>query len=154
MAQADEKRAYTPTEIDTIEDRIGSVHPLDFNEDDDAPKGRIGDELPEAEADLEFPQERAAEAGMTGGEALSEGVHEDGVTDDDMSPETLLPDDGALDQHDLGSAETPADQDLTEVDAEEIGAGHGQDEAELAHTHPLDGKPWSDDEIPDDRNNA
>lgn len=35
--------------------------------------------------------------------------------------------------------------DLRMVDADEIGAGAGLDEAELARVDPLDGKPWDGD---------
>ncbi|MGQ9425123.1 hypothetical protein ACXYTJ_06735 [Gilvimarinus sp. F26214L] len=36
--------------------------------------------------------------------------------------------------------------DLRVVDADEVGAGRGLDEAELARTDPLDGKPWDGDD--------
>ncbi len=154
MARTDDPKPYTPSEIDTTEDRMGSVHELNFHEDVDGPRGRIGDERSEAEVDHEFPEARVAQAGMSGGEALTEGVHEDGVTDDDMSPETLLDETGARDPFEPGDGGGPADLELREVDADEVGLGTGLDEAEEAHVHPLDGKPWSDDEIPDDRNDA
>lgn len=146
MTQADQRTANTPLEIDTTEDRMGSVHELDFDQPHDGRRGRIGDERSEAEVDDEFPAERVAEMGMSGGEALKEGVHEDGVTDDDLSPETLLDETGARDAHEPGNG-APADQQLSEVDATEIGGGTGLDEAELARRHPLDGKPWSDEDV-------
>lgn len=37
------------------------------------------------------------------------------------------------------------ENDLRVVDADEIGAGTGLDEAELARVDPLDGKPWDGD---------
>ncbi|HCN45356.1 MAG TPA: phosphotransferase system, HPr-related protein, partial [Pseudomonas sp.] len=37
-----------------------------------------------------------------------------------------------------------ADQQLRRVDSDEIGGGIGLDEAELARSAPLDGKPWTD----------
>lgn len=154
MAEKDHTTAHVPSEIDTIEDRMGSVHELDFSERAEGPQGRIGDELSQGEVEEDFPEGRVADFGMSGGEALSEGVHEDGVTDDDLSPETLLDETGARDAHEPGHG-GPADQDLREVPADEIGAGRGLDEAELARRHPLDGKPWSEEEdTPDNRDDA
>ncbi|GGY78939.1 hypothetical protein GCM10011613_24640 [Cellvibrio zantedeschiae] len=59
---------------------------------------------------------------------------------DDLEPEDLINEDGACSPREP-SADLPADEDLTIVDADEIGAGYGLDEAELAHVKPLDGKP-------------
>ena len=36
------------------------------------------------------------------------------------------------------------------VDETEVGGGFGLDEAELARSAPLDGKPWSDEVVPTD----
>ncbi|WP_313646297.1 phosphotransferase system, HPr-related protein [Pseudomonas sp.] len=147
MSRPDEPKPYTPTEIDTTEDRMGSVHELDFSERNDERRGRVGDERPAQEVEDEFPASRVAESGMTGGEALTESVHEDNVTYDDLSPETLLDETGARDPHEPGGNGGPADLDMREVDAEEIGGGFGLDEAELARSAPLDGEPWTDDVI-------
>ncbi|PVZ40939.1 phosphotransferase system, HPr-related protein [Pseudomonas sp. CC120222-01a] len=152
MTRPDDPKPYTPSEIDTTEDRMGSVHELDFNDQDDHP-GRAGDERPAAEVAQEFPARRVAESGMTGGEALSDSLHEDGVTYDDLSPDTLLDETGARDPHEPGSG-GPADQALRHVDADEIGGGIGLDEAELARSAPLDGEPWTDDVIEDDEEKA
>ncbi|MFJ4452879.1 phosphotransferase system, HPr-related protein [Pseudomonas sp. NPDC089392] len=149
MARADEPKPYTPTEIDDTEDRMGSVHELDFDERLDEREGRVGDERPAEEADQEFPPRRVAESGMTGGEALSDSLHEDNVTYDDLSPDTLLDETGARDRHEPGSG-GPADQTLRRVNADEIGGGIGLDEAELARSAPLDGEPWTDDVIDDE----
>lgn len=46
MARADEPKPYTPIEIDDTEDRMGSVHELDFDERLDEREGRVGDERP------------------------------------------------------------------------------------------------------------
>lgn len=93
---------------------------------------------------------RVAHSGMTGGEALSDSLHEDNVTYDDLSPDTLLDETGARDPHEPGGSDGPADQRLREVDADEIGGGIGLDEAELARSAPLDGVPWTDDVIDDE----
>lgn len=142
MAQADDPKSRPPVEIDTIEDRMGSVHELDFN-DRDEHTGRAGDERPAGELEQEFPARRVAESGMSGGEALSDSLHEDNVTMDDLSPDTLLDESGARDPHEPGLG-GPADKQLRHVDADEIGGGHGLDEAELGRAAPLDGKPWTD----------
>ncbi|HEQ0106545.1 TPA: phosphotransferase system, HPr-related protein, partial [Pseudomonas aeruginosa] len=43
------RRKTTPQEIDDIQDRMGSIRELDFDERRQARKARIGDERPEAE---------------------------------------------------------------------------------------------------------
>lgn len=128
---------HTPREIDNLEDRMGAVHPLDFDERADEEHGRAG-----AAANVS-PEEaqRVREAGRSGGETLGEGVHEDGVSLDDLSPETLLDESGARGPDEAG-ANGPADQQLREVGEAEIGAGKGLDEAEAARARPLDGKFW------------
>jgi len=153
MSRPDDPKPYTPTEIDDTEDRMGSVHELDFSDRQDDRQGRVGDERPAAEVDQAFSARRVAESGMTGGEALSDSLHEDNVTYDDLSPDTLLDETGARDPHEPGSG-GPADQTLRHVDADEIGGGIGLDEAELARSAPLDGKPWTDDVIEDDEGSA
>lgn len=136
-------------EIDDTEDRMGSVRELDF---DEHAKGRIGDERLAREVSDEFPSERAADMGMSDGEALREGEYEDNVSLDDLSPETLI-DEGTESELDPSDA-SPADRKLRIVEGEDIGGGMGLDEAELARLSPLDGKPWTDQVVaPDaDRN--
>ena len=123
--------ATQPEPIDDNEDRMGSMHELDF--DDDQPSAKIGDELPENEREQLMPDERVREAGMTG---ASTDDHE--TTDDDMSPETLIRDDGSRDAKEAGQGEQ-ADWDLSIVDEDDIGGGNGLDEEELARRDPLDG---------------
>lgn len=132
-----------PSEIDTMEDRMGSIEQLDF--DDQGPSGRFGEPTPPEMLDQLTP-EREREAGMTGGESLGPDVHEDGITQDDLSPETLYDESGARSPRERGQG-LPADQDLSIVDEAEIGEGGGLDEAEMARVMPLDGRP---DEEPDE----
>lgn len=130
----DSRRPYDavqPEPIDDNEDRMGSMHELDF--DDEQPSAKIGDELPEQERKQLMPEERVREAGLTG---ASTADHE--PTDDDMSPETLIREDGARDASEAGEADQ-ADWDLSIVDEDEIGGGNGWDEAELADLDPVDG---------------
>ncbi len=119
----------TPLPIDDTEDRMGAVHPLDFNDDEG---GRIGDERPREEVLDSFPPERVREAGLTGAS-----VDDRQPTDDDLSPETLLRDDGARSADERGHG-MPADKDLSVVDEDAIGGGVGLDEEELARDDPLD----------------
>ncbi|TBU72174.1 phosphotransferase system, HPr-related protein [Phytopseudomonas daroniae] len=135
------KQPATPQEIDDIEDRMGSIEQLDFSERKDDREGRVGDRRPLDEVQQEYPDERVREAGQSGGETLKEGQHEDGVSLDDLSPETLIDDTGARSPQERGDDE-PADRDLSIVGEEEIGGGSGLDEAELARKRPLDGEPW------------
>ena len=60
-------------------------------------------------------------------------------TNDDLAPETLIKEDGANSSQDDGDS-AAADADLTIVNENEIGAGKGLDEAELAHKNPLNKK--------------
>ena len=121
-----------PEPIDDNEDRMGSMHELEF--DDEQPSAKIGDELPQGEREQLMPRERVREAGMTG---ASTDDHQ--PTDDDMSPETLIREDGARDAREAGGDEQ-ADSDLSVVDENDIGGGDGLDEAEMADIDPLDGK--------------
>jgi len=131
----DSRRPYDavqPEPIDDDEDRMGSVHELDF--DTEEPGARIGDELPEKEREQLMPRQRIREAGLTG---ASTDDHQ--PTDDDLSPETLIREDGARDAHEAGN-DSRADWDLSIVDEDDIGGGNGLDEAELALRDPMDGK--------------
>lgn len=124
--------ATQPEPIDDNEDRMGSMRELDF--DDEAPSAEIGDEIPRGEREHLMPDERVREAGMTG---ASTDDHE--ATDDDLSPETLIHEDGARDAREAGE-DRPADFDLSVVDEDDIGGGNGLDEAELADIDPIGGK--------------
>ncbi len=124
--------AAQPEPIDDNEDRMGSMRELDFDEEDQT--AQIGDEIPRDEREHLMPDERVREAGMTG---ASTDDHES--TDDDMSPETLIHEDGARDAREAGE-DSAADYDLSVVGEDEIGGGNGLDEAELADLDPLNGK--------------
>ncbi len=123
--------ATQPEPIDDNEDRMGSMRELDF--DQEAPTAEIGKEIPRREREHLMPDERVREAGLTG---ASTADHE--PTDDDLSPQTLIHEDGARDAREEG-ADDPADYDLNIVDEDEIGGGNGLDEAELADIDPVDG---------------
>ncbi|MDU8459151.1 serine kinase/phosphatase [Pseudomonas syringae group sp. J254-4] len=129
----DSRRPFGATEpepIDDNEDRMGSMETLDLNEDETA---RIGDLIPEDQLQHEIPDQRVREAGLTG--ASTDDHHS---TDDDLSPETLIHEDGARSPNEQGE-DDPADLDLTVVDEDDIGGGNGLDEEELAILDPLDG---------------
>lgn len=121
--------------IDDIQDRMGSMEPLDFDKNDE-PVRRIGDQLPEDEQARRFPPQRVREAGLTGGS-----MPDHQPTDDDMSPETLIDEDGARSPREPGDDGGPLDRRVRVTGATEAGIGHGLDEAELARIDPLDGKP-------------
>ncbi|WP_339472181.1 MULTISPECIES: serine kinase/phosphatase [unclassified Pseudomonas] len=123
--------ATQPEPIDDNEDRMGSMRELDFDEPDQT--AEIGDKIPSREREHLMPDERVREAGMTG---ASTDDHES--TDDDMSPQTLIREDGARDAREEGE-DNPADYDLSIVAEDEIGGGNGLDEAELADLDPVDG---------------
>ncbi len=123
--------ATQPEPIDDNEDRMGSMEELNFKDEETA---RIGDLIPEDELQHEIPDERVRQAGMTG---ASTPDHQ--PTDDDLSPETLIHEDGARSANERGE-NSPADLDLTVVDEDDIGGGDGLDEEEMAIVDPLDGK--------------
>ncbi len=123
--------ATQPEPIDDNEDRMGSMRELDFDREDQT--AEIGDEIPRGEREHLMPEERVREAGMTG---ASTADHES--TDDDMSPETLIHEDGARDGREEGE-DNPTDYDLSVVGEDDIGGGNGLDEAELADIDPVDG---------------
>ncbi|WP_043310677.1 hypothetical protein [Pseudomonas sp. ML96] len=137
-------------EIDDTEDRMGSIRELDFDERNDERQGRVGDQRSAAEVSKEFPPEREAQAGMSGGETLSHSAHEDGVNQDDLSPDTLIDESGARSPDELGD-DHPSDEELRVVDESQIGGGIGLDEAELGRSAPLDGKPWTDEVVGETR---
>ncbi|BCS46455.1 serine kinase/phosphatase [Pseudomonas amygdali pv. tabaci str. ATCC 11528] len=122
--------AAEPEPIDDNEDRMGSMETLDFDEED---RARIGDLIPEDELQHEIPDQRVREAGLTG--ASTDDHHS---TDDDLSPETLIREDGARSPNEQGE-DDPADLERTIVDEDDIGGGNGLDEEELAIIDPLDG---------------
>lgn len=98
------------------------------------------------------PSERPAHSaqdqpGLTGGATLSESAHEDNVSLDDLSPDTLIDDSGARSPFERGE-DRPLDEELSIVDETDIGGGAGLDEAELARSAPLDGEPWTDEVVP------
>ncbi|MFV3415168.1 phosphotransferase system, HPr-related protein [Pseudomonas nitroreducens] len=132
-------------EIDDTEDRMGSVRELDFEK---GPEGRIGDERSPEDVERDFPAQRRREMGLSGGETLGRGETEDGVSMDDLSPETLIDEDGTESPLDPADSK-PADKELSIVRESEIGGGIGLDEAEEGRVHPLDGKPW-DESDPDE----
>lgn len=135
-------KTYVPQEIDDLEDRLGAIEPLDFDEDKAPSHKRSG--KPHESKDLAPERSRAADIG--------DRENEDYIDYDELSPETLLGerDDDLPGGYDQG----PLDEQLTTVEAAEIGGGTGFDEAELGRLKPLDGKPWDgeEDELAEDPN--
>ncbi len=109
-----------------------------FFDDDEPPE--VGEQLPDFEIERHQSPERTQHAGLTGAS-----LHADTSTLDDASPETLLPDDGARSPDEAGGEGTATDQRLSKTRVDNIGAGSGLDEAELARAQPLDERPWDDD---------
>lgn len=109
-----------------VTDRPAEADELNF--EDDLPASEFDN--PEDE-DTDDPTIRTA--GLT--EASQPG---EGPTNDDLTQETLILEDGARSQHEpqQGNQE-PADKTLSIVRDDGIGAGSGLDEAELARAEPL-----------------
>lgn len=109
-----------------------------FFDDDEPPE--VGEQLPDFEIERHQSPERTQHAGLTGAS-----LNADTSTLDDAAPETLLPDDGARSPDEAGGEGTATDQRLSKTRVDNIGAGSGLDEAELARAQPLDERPWDDD---------
>lgn len=116
---------------------------LDFTADEESLTA--GDpSLQQAERPPLDPQDQP---GLTGAATQSESAHEDNVSLDDLSPDTLFDESGARSPLEQGG-NGPADEELRSVEETEIGGGSGLDEAELGRSAPLDGKPWADEIAP------
>lgn len=117
-----------PTNTTTkINNRPAEADELDF--EDDLPTPGFGEEL-----ELQDYDPGAGEAGLT--EASHPG---EGPTDDDLDPEILIHEDGARSEYEEQQGNLdPTDKTLSIVSGDEIGAGGGLDEAELARVDPLD----------------
>lgn len=90
--------------------RRGEVAELDFN--DDRPPPRAGDPVSEEVLDRTQPRRRVRQAGLTGAAV------ERAVTADDLSPETLIDEDGA--ESSVHRASFAADTSLRRVSAREV----------------------------------
>ncbi|WP_321834547.1 serine kinase/phosphatase [Pseudomonas kulmbachensis] len=121
----DSRRPYgapQPAPIDDIEDAMGSVEPLNFDDDDTY----------EPISDLFIDDERVKHRAVLNDEL------ELGLNDDDLEQEMLIREDGARDAKEAAqSPNAAADWDLSLVDEDDIGAGKGLDEAELAEIDPV-----------------
>lgn len=102
--------------------------------DTDERSARIGDPMDPAELRRAMPLRREREAGLTGGELPGDPGGR--VTGDDLSPETLIDEDGTGTSA-AYSMRTPMESMLRVVDESEIGEGFGKDEAELAEEDPV-----------------
>jgi hypothetical protein len=125
---------------DTIDERA-----LDFSDDEDS----LGTGEPSLQQTARPTSSGDDEIGLTGAATLGESEHEDNVSLDDLSPDTLIDDSGARSPLERGN-NGANDEELSVVDETQVGGGFGLDEAELARSAPLDGEPWSDDVVPTD----
>ena len=121
----DSRRPYgapQPAPIDDIEDAMGSVEPLNFDDDDTY----------EPISDLFIDDEKVKHRAVLDDEL------ELGLNEDDLEQEMLIREDGARDAKEAAqSPNAAADWDLSLVDEDDIGAGKGLDEAELAEIDPV-----------------
>lgn len=119
---------------------------LDFSDDEDS----LGTGEPSLQQRARPAASAEDETGLTGAATLGESEHEDNVSLDDLSPDTLIDDSGARSPLENGG-DGALDEELSVVDETQVGGGFGLDEAELARSAPLDGKPWSDEVVPTDK---
>ena len=118
---------------------------LDFSDDEDS----LGTGEPSLQQTARPSAGAEDEIGLTGAATLGESEHEDNVSLDDLSPDTLIDDSGARSPLERGG-DGANDEELSVVDESQVGGGFGLDEAELARSAPLDGKPWTDEVVPTD----
>lgn len=118
---------------------------LDFSDDDDS----LGMGEPSLRQSARPSSSAEDEIGLTGAATLGESEHEDNVSLDDLSPDTLIDDSGARSPLERGG-DGANDEELSVVDETQVGGGFGLDEAELARSAPIDGKPWTDEVVPTD----
>ena len=118
---------------------------LDFSDDDDS----LGMGEPSLRQSARPTSSAENEIGLTGAATLGESEHEDNVSLDDLSPDTLIDDSGARSPLERGG-DGANDEELSVVDESQVGGGFGLDEAELARSAPIDGKPWTDEVVPTD----
>jgi hypothetical protein len=104
--------------VDPDKNRPAELDELDFSDDESE---SFIDLSPESEADDDWQDDESQSPATPGGSP----------TLDDLSPETLIHEDGARSPHEPGE-DTPTDKNLRIVTKDEIGAGYGLDEAELA----------------------
>jgi hypothetical protein len=135
-----------------MKDFISGVNPepvdeqaLDFSDDEDS----LGTGEPSLQQTARPSSSGDDEIGLTGAATLGESEHEDNVSLDDLSPDTLIDDSGARSPLERGD-DGANDEELSVVDETQVGGGFGLDEAELARSAPLDGKPWTDEVVPGD----
>jgi hypothetical protein len=119
---------------------------LDFIDDED----NLGTGEPTLQPTARPSTTAQDQPGLTGAATLGESEHEDNVSLDDLSPDTLIDDSGARSPLERGG-DGANDEELSVVDETQVGGGAGLDEAELARSAPLDGKPWSDEVVPTDK---
>lgn len=118
---------------------------LDFSDDEDS----LGTGEPSLQQSARPSSSAEDEIGLTGAATLGESEHEDNVSLDDLSPDTLIDDSGARSPLERGG-DGANDEELSVVDESQVGDGFGLDEAELARSAPIDGKPWTDEVVPTD----
>lgn len=118
---------------------------LDFTDDEDS----LGTGEPSLQQTARPSARAEDEIGLTGAATLGESEHEDNVSLDDLSPDTLIDDSGARSPLERGG-DGANDEELSVVDESQVGGGFGLDEAELARSAPLDGKPWTDEVVSTD----
>ncbi|MDH1866693.1 hypothetical protein N5D83_07680 [Pseudomonas chengduensis] len=118
---------------------------LDFSDEEDS----LGTGDPALQSTARPSSNPEDEIGLTGAATLGESEHEDNVNLDDLSPDTLIDESGARSPLERGG-DGANDEELSVVDETQVGGGFGLDEAELARSAPLDGKPWTDEVVPTD----
>ena len=124
--------AEEPLDIDDTEDRMGSVEPLDFDDPEDTHEP-LTDLVTDEEYARHIAPHRPRNRELSG--AALPGRDS---SPDDLDADMLTPEDGARDAYEaLEEQGGAADWDLSVVNEDEIGAGRGLDEAELADIDPV-----------------
>ena len=111
--------APQPAPIDDIEDEMGSVEPLDF--DDDETHEPISDLFTDEERNLHMAGQPVRKVRLSGAALPGEDLN-----DDDLEQEMLIREDGARDAKEAAEGDDEAaDWELSVVDEERVRAGIG-----------------------------
>jgi len=128
-----------PDEPFNPDDESFDVDGEPFDPDDDRPVET--DELNFSDDEEPSFETLSPEKNSAVAETIEDSSEDDDFNEsDDVEPEDLIKEDGARSSHEP-SSKYPADTELHIVSADDIGAGYGLDEAELARVKPLDNKP-------------
>lgn len=122
-------KKYQPKDVNEQAASISNLDELNFSDDAEPSFATAQREVDESDT-VEERQELD--------ERGERHTNPDEIDPNELTPETLIKEDGARSPHEPGGS-IAAEEDLSVVGIDNIGAGYGLDEEELARVQPLDG---------------